>query len=189
MATVSNPGGAGTRARPLYGLLVEFESPEQLLGAAARVRDAGYRRWDCHSPLPLHGMDDAMGIEGTKLPLIVLGAGLTGLGLALSMQYWMNAVNYPLVIGGKPLFSLPANIPITFELTVLLSALAAVIGMLALNRLPEWSHPLLRHPRFLRATSDRFFIVIEARDPRFDARATREFLASLGGTAVEEVEG
>jgi hypothetical protein len=172
----------------IYGLLVEFETAEQLIAAAERVRDAGYRRWDCHSPLPLHGMDDAMGIKGTRLSVLVLGGGLTGLGLALLMQWWMNAENYPIVIAGKPLFSLPANIPIVFELTVLLSAITAVLAMLVLNRLPEWSHPLLRHPRFHRATIDRFYLVIEARDPQFDLADTRSFLDSLDGSPVEAVE-
>ncbi len=188
MTSEGQPGGAGA-PRPVYGLLVEFESAEGLLSAAERVRDAGYRRWDCHSPLPLHGMDDAMGLRGTRLSEVVLVCGLTGLGLALLMQWWMNAENYPVMIGGKPIFSLPSDIPIVFELTVLFSALAAFLSMLVLNRLPEWSHPLLSHPRFLRATTDRFFIVIEARDPKFDPRATRAFLDTLGGVAVEEVEG
>lgn len=188
MESVAKPApGADARAPKVYGLLAEFARAEDLVTAAAKVRDAGYRRWDAHSPLPVHGMDDAMGIEGTKLPWVVLVCGLGGLGAGVLMQWWMNAVDYPLIISGKPLWSLPANVPVIFELTILLAVLGTVVGMLVANRLPEWSHPLLRHPRFRRATSDRFYIVIEARDPRFDPQATRAFLASLGGEAVETV--
>lgn len=175
--------------RPLHGLLVEFADVESFVAAVKRVRHAGYQRWDAHSPFPVHGMDDAMGIRGTQLPWLVLACGITGAGLGLLMQWWMNAHDYPLVISGKPFFGLPAAIPVTFELTVLLSALGTVIGMLVLNNLPQWHHPLLGHRRFRRVTSDRFCIVIEARDPAFDRARTAEFLGSLGGSAVEMVEG
>jgi hypothetical protein len=170
-----------------YGLLTEFSDARDLVAACRQVRDAGYRHWDAHTPFPLHGMDEAMGIRGTKLPFIVLGGGLTGLCLALLMIWWMNGVDYPFVISGKPLFGLPAAIPITFELTVLLSALSTFFGMWLSNGLPRLSHPLFSNERFRRATADRFFIVIEARDPSFDRTKTREFLASLGGTVVEEI--
>lgn len=171
----------------LYGLLTEFESPALLMQAVEKVRDAGFRNWDVHTPFPVHGMDDAMGIRGTQLPFVVLGGGLTGLALATLMQWWMNAIDYPFVISGKPLFGLPANIPIMFELTVLLSAFATFFGMWIMNDMPKWYHPLFNNSRFRRATQDRFFIVIEARDPSFDPVRTREFLASLGGSVVEEV--
>ncbi|PIV81452.1 DUF3341 domain-containing protein [bacterium CG17_big_fil_post_rev_8_21_14_2_50_64_8] len=171
----------------LYGLLIEFESPSLLAAAAMRVRDAGFKKWDVHSPFPVHGMDDFMGIRGTRLPFIILGGGLIGLAAATLMQWWMNAVDYPFVISGKPLFGLPANIPIMFELTVLFSAFAAFFGMWGLNGMPRWYNPLLTSKRFRRATQDRFFIVIEARDPAFKLEKTREFLASLGGSEVEEI--
>ncbi len=171
----------------LYGLLTEFESPGLLAEAAAKVRDAGFKRWDVHTPFPVHGMDDAMGIRGTRLPFIILAGGLTGLAAATLMMWWMNAVDYPFVISGKPLFGLPANIPIMFELTVLFSAFATFFGMWGLNGMPRWYNPLLTNRRFRRATQDRFFIVIEARDPAFRLEQTREFLASLGGSVVEEV--
>jgi hypothetical protein len=129
-----------------------------------------------------------MGIRGTRLPFLVLGGGLTGLGLATLMQWWMNAVDYPFQISGKPLFGLPANIPIMFELTVLFSAFATFFGMWGLNGMPKLYHPLFTSRRFRRATQDRFFIVIEARDPQFDAERTRAFLASLGGSVVEAVD-
>ncbi|MGD9548234.1 MAG: DUF3341 domain-containing protein [Candidatus Krumholzibacteriia bacterium] len=171
----------------LYGLLTEFESPSLLMEAVEKVRDAGFKKWDVHTPFPVHGMDDAMGIRGTRLPFLVLGGGLTGLGLATLMQWWMNAVDYPFMISGKPLFGLPANIPIMFELTVLFSAFATFFGMWGLNGMPRLYNPLFTNRRFRRATQDRFFIVIEARDPAFQLDKTREFLASLGGAVVEEV--
>jgi hypothetical protein len=172
-----------------YGLLIEFDDANQLVQACEQVRDAGYRRWDAFTPFPIHGMDRAMGIRGTRLPWIVLGGGLTGLGLALLMQWWMNAVDYPFQISGKPFFGLPATIPVTFELTVLFSALTTFFGMWGLNGMPRLHHPLFSSERFLRVTQDRFFIAIESSDPRFDLRATRQLAESLGGTAVEEVMG
>lgn len=171
----------------LFALLTEFESPSQFMHACEKVRDAGFRKWDAHSPFPVHGMDDAMGIRGTRLPWLVLLGGASGLGLAVLMQWWMNAVDYPFVISGKPLFGLPAAVPVIFELTVLLSAFATFFGMWGLNGMPRWNHPLLAHDRFRRASQDRFYIVIEARDRRFEAEKTRAFMASLGGSVVEDV--
>lgn len=171
----------------LYGLMTEFESAALLMEAVEKTRDEGFTKWDVHTPFPVHGMDDAMGIRGTRLPFIVLIAAATGLGLATLMQWWMNAVDYPFLISGKPLFGIPANVPVMFELTVLFSAFAAFFGMWVLNGLPRWYHPLFTSRRFRRATQDRFFIVIEAADPRFDRERTGEFLASLGGAVVEEV--
>jgi hypothetical protein len=182
-------GGGGNGGQPrLWGLLAEFDSVENLLRAAEQVRDAGFRHWDAHTPFPVHGLNDAMGIRPTRLPLFVLGGGLTGAALALLMQWWMNAVDYKFIISGKPLFGVPANIPIMFELTVLFSAFGAFLGMLAFNRLPEFHCPLFRSERFQRATQDRFFISIEARDPRFDAARVQEFLECLGSIQVEQVE-
>ncbi len=171
----------------LWGYLVEFESALALIEAAEKVRDAGYRRWDCHTPFPVHGLNDAMGLKATRLPLIVFGAGLTGAMVGLALQWWTNAVNYPFLISGKPYFSLPANIPVTFELTILFSAVASFLGMLLLNGLPRWYHALFRSRRFRRVTADRFFISIEAVDPKFDRDRTRTFLQSIGGTTVEAV--
>jgi len=171
----------------LYGLMVEFQDVPDLVHAVEKCRDQGYKNWDVHTPFPIHGMDAAMGIKGTQLPFIILGGGATGFGLATLMQWWMNAVDYPFIISGKPLFGIPANIPIMFELTVLLSAFAAFFGMWILNGLPKWYHPLFTNNRFRRATQDRFFIVVEAKDPKFQLEKTREFLSSLGGDAVEEI--
>jgi len=174
--------------RELFGYLAEFTEPGELLDAAAKVRDAGFEHWDCHTPFPVHGLDDAMGIKGTRLPLLVLGGGLTGLTLAALMQWWMNAVDYPFWISGKPFFGVPAAVPVMFELTVLFSALTTFFGMWGLNMLPQHHHPLFNSQRFKRATADRFFISIEARDRRFHREKTREFLESLGPDAVEAVE-
>jgi hypothetical protein len=172
----------------LFGLLAEYESPGRLLDAARKVRDAGFKSWDCHSPFPVHGLDRAMGMRDTRLPWLVLGGGLTGLTVALLMQWWMNAVDYPYWISGKPLFSLPANIPVAFELTVLLSAGAAFVGLFLFNRLPQFYHPTLNSQRFRRVTSDRFFITIEAADPRFDASRVEKLLRDTGCTHIERLE-
>ncbi len=172
----------------LYCYLVEFDKVDELLIGAARVRDAGYTRWDAHSPFVIHGLDAAMGIRKTVLPYIVFMAGLTGTVAGLLLQWWTNAVNYPFLISGKPLFSLPANIPVAFETTILFAAISALIGMLALNGLPQLSHPLFSNRSFKRATDDRFFITIEARDPLFDRTRTRELLESISGRGVEEIE-
>ena len=168
-------------------LLAEFESAHDLLKAAEKVRDAGYKKWDCHTPVPVHGLDRAMGLRRTILPWICLGGGLTGCAIALVMQLWMNGIDYRLIVSGKPFFSVPANIPITFELTVLLAAFGAFFGMLILNNLPLHYHPLHRSERFRRATSDRFFISIEADDPAFDGEKTEAFLKSLGPSHMEVV--
>lgn len=169
--------------------MAEFDSVDALIVAAQRVRDAGYTRWDAHTPFPVHGLNDAMGLRPTRLPWIVLLAGTTGALTGLALQWFTNTFDYPYLISGKPLFSLPANIPVMFELTILFSAVAAFVGMLALNGLPRPYHALFSNRRFRRATADRFFISIEADDPRFDAEATKKFLASLGGAAVEEIHG
>ncbi len=171
-----------------WGLLVEFDDPRTLIAAAEKVRDAGYRRWDTHTPFPVHGLNDAMGLKLTKLPLLTLAGGLTGVTGAFVMQWWMNAENYPLIISGKPLFSIPASIPVAFEATILLAAIATFVGMLAFNNLPMHHHPLLVKERFKRATSDRFFLSVEAADPRFDLDETRALLEGLGGLHVELVE-
>jgi hypothetical protein len=187
MSAVARTAAAAAPRGPA-GYLVEFETVDGLLQAAARVREAGFTRWDAHSPFPVHGIDEAMGIKGTRLPFIVLGGGITGCVGAFTMIWWMNAHNYPYIISGKPLNSIPSYIPIMFELTVLLSAFAAVFGMLGLNLLPELWHVVFSSRRFRRATTDRLFISIEARDPMFHPEETRRFLESLGGVQVEPLE-
>lgn len=171
-----------------WGMLTEFDEVADAVHAAEKVRDAGYEIWDTHTPFPVHGLSDAMGMRDTRLPWLVLICGAAGAVLGLGMQYWMNAVDYPLNIAGKPLFSLPANIPIMFETTVLFSAISAFVGMLVFNGLPRWHNPVFQSERFRRVTNDRFFIVIEARDPLFDKEKTMAFLESLGGSCVEVLE-
>lgn len=169
----------------LYGLLAEFGSPGELIAAAAKVRDAGYTKWDCYSPFPVHGLDPAMGIKRTILPWIVFFVGLGGLGGGLLLQWWANAWEWPWIVSGKPFFSLPANIPITFETTVLSAVFAAFFGMWGLNRLPQHWHPFFKKDRFLRATDDRFFIGIEAADKVFQRGKAQALLEQSGALAVE----
>jgi hypothetical protein len=173
---------------PYYGVLAEFATPTDLYYACERVRDEGFTRWDAHTPFPVHGLEKAMGIRRSKLPWIVLVSGLTGAAGGFALQWWVHASAYPLVISGKPFFSWPAFIPITFELGVLFAAFGAVLGMLALNRLPMHHHPLFQSKVFERVTDDAFFISIESWDPRFDASGTRKLLESLGARTVELLE-
>ncbi|MDX2146002.1 MAG: DUF3341 domain-containing protein [Planctomycetota bacterium] len=188
--------------RPLYvtesgaevhALLAEFPTPAAIFHAAEKVRDEGYSRWDCFTPFPVHGLDEAMGIKKTILPLMVGGGAITGATLAYLMQWWMSSADYPLVTQGKPYGSLLSGgwevfVPITFELGILFSAFTTIIGMLALNGLPRHNHPLLKKERFLKCSDDGFFIAIEAADRRFDPVKTRELLKKLGATHVELVE-
>jgi len=184
VSTQSKPAAAPA----VYGVMAEFETPGDLLHAVEQVREEGYTSLDAFTPFPVHGLDVAMGLPGSKVPWIVLlGAIFGGVG-GLALQWWTSAVNYPIRIGGKPFLSLPAFVPVTFELAVLFSAFAAVFGMLALNRLPQPYHPVFKHPEFKRATNDRFFLAIEARDPRFDAGEVRGVLTKAGGRNVEVLE-
>jgi mono/diheme cytochrome c family protein len=172
-------------AEKLVGLLAEFETPDALVSAAEQVREEGYRRLDAFTPFPVHGLDEALAMRPTRLPWLALGAGVTGAVVALVGQWWTNAVDYPFLISGKPLFSLPANIPVIFEVIILLSAFTAFLGMLALNGLPRLYQPVFRVSRFVRATTDRFFLLVEAEDRRFSLEETRSLLESLGATSVE----
>ena len=172
----------------LVGLLAEYTNVDHVLKAARAVRRAGFTRWDVHSPFPIHGIDYAMGIKPTILPWLVLGMGLTGLASAIALQWYCNAFDYKFMISGKPFWSFPANVPIMFELTVLFSAYTAVFGMLLLNRLPRLYNPLFKHDRFRRATDDRFFVVLDASDPKFDEAASTQLLMDAGATVVERVE-
>jgi hypothetical protein len=171
----------------LAGFLAEFETVNDVIDAARKCRDAGFTKWDVHTPFPVHGMDEAMGIKPTILPWLVLCGGLFGLTGGLVMQWWMNAVDYQYLISGKPMWSLPANVPVIFECTVLCSAFTAVFGMFMLNKLPCLYNPLFKSERFKRATDDRFFVVIDSADPKFDEVGTPRFLQSLKPVAVEQV--
>lgn len=173
---------------PHYGLLAEFASPADLYHACEGLRDAGFTRWDAHTPFPIHGLDKAMGLPRSPLPWIVLVMGLTGATLGFGLQWWVHSSAYPLVISGKPYVAWPAYIPVTFEVAVLFSALGAVFGMLALNRLPMHYHPLFRSKVFERVTDDAFFVSIESWDPQFDRSAVEKLLGSLGARRVELLE-
>ncbi|HEX8476088.1 MAG TPA: DUF3341 domain-containing protein [Pyrinomonadaceae bacterium] len=173
---------------PIYGLMAEFEDPNTIVAAAHRVHDEGYRRTDAFSPYPIEALSEAIGVHTTKMPLIVLVGGIIGCLAGYLMQYYVHVIDYPLNVGGKPLHSWPAFIPITFETTVLGAALGAVFGMLALNGLPEPYHPVFNTPNFALASRDRFFLLIEATDPKFDREATADFLRSLGPREVTDVE-
>lgn len=177
------PGGA-----PLYGLIAEFASPGELVSAARRAREAGYRKMDAYTPYPIHELTQALALPRTRLPLIVFVGGVLGCATGLLMQWFATTVHYPVNVGGRPLASWPSFIPITFELTVLFAAIAAVLGMLALNGLPMPYHPIFNAPRFALASRDRFFLCIETKDPLFDREKTGRFLATLGARVVSEVE-
>ncbi|MFN5495865.1 MAG: DUF3341 domain-containing protein [bacterium] len=194
----TKPGQPANPAK-LYGYIAEFETPGDLMAAAEKVRDAGYKWWDCHTPFPVHGLDKAMGIKRTILPVIVFFAGAAGTTAAFALQAFTNSLGwtiwagvwvtgYPFLISGKPAMSLPAFIPVMFELTILFAALTTVSLMFLFNGLPWLYHPLFKSNRFRRASNDRFFISIEARDPKFLPKKTEEFLKSLDPIAVEAVE-
>jgi hypothetical protein len=173
---------------PIYGVMAEFVGPDQLLGAAQRAYDEGYRCMDAYSPLPIEGLADAIGFRHTFVPSMVFAGGLLGCVSGFALQYWISAVDYPINVGGRPFNSWPAFIPVTFELTILVAAAAALLGMLALNGLPMPYHPVFNVSRFAQATRDRFFLCIEAVDPRFDREKTIEFLNTLGPSMVTVVE-
>jgi hypothetical protein len=171
----------------LYGLVAEFDNPTELVAAAHAARLQGYRRMDAYSPIPIEELCEALGFPHTRLPLIVLMGGLVGLIGGYGLQYWASAIAYPLNVGGRPFHSWPQFIPVAFETTILGAALAAVLGMLALNGLPMPYHPIFNAPRFALASRNRFFLCIEARDPLFDREASQAFLESLHPRGVSEV--
>jgi len=173
---------------PLYGLMAEFTDPQSLLDAARKTYDEGYRKVDAFSPFPIEGLSEAIGFHHTRLPLIVLIGGICGCAGGFGLAYWVSTMANPWLVGGKPLFSWPAWIPVTFETTVLLAALSTVLGMLALNGLPEPYHPVFNVKRFALATKDRFFLMIEARDPKFEYDKTWRFLDTLQPRGVSEIE-
>jgi hypothetical protein len=185
------PKATSKNGRAPSVVLAEFESAHDVLQAAEKVRDAGYARWDTHSPFPVHGMDRAMGLKDSKVGWIVIVFALTGLGGAYVMMQWMNGIDYPLIVGDKPGAApgtLPSMVPIMFELTILLSAFGAVLGMLHLNRLPRHNHPVFESERFRQFSDDRFFISIEADDPKFELAKTRSLLERAHAKHVEVIE-
>jgi len=171
----------------LYGLLAELESADQLVVAARHVRDEGFVQCEAYAPFHIEGLAEAIGMKPTRLPWLVLLGGVVGLVSGYALQHYTSAIAYPMNVGGRPLVSWPAFVPVAFETTILFAALTAVIGMLALNRLPQPYHPLFDVPRFARATSSGFFLCIRAEDPSFDSLETKRLLEDAGATAVDEV--
>ena len=170
--------------KPVHGIVAEFDETPKVFKAAQRVRDAGFSKWDVHSPFPIHDMEEAMGIKTTKLPLMAGGAAITGVCIAAALQWGTTAYLYPTVVQGKPFDAWQPFVPIMFELGVLLTAFMCLFGMLALNGLPRWHHPLFTHERFARVSNDRFFIVIEATDPGFEPAKVKKLLEDAGGQHV-----
>jgi hypothetical protein len=173
---------------PIYGLMAEFNSADDLIAAAHGIYEAGYRRVDAYTPYPIEELAEALGHHRSKLPAIVLGGGILGALGGYFLQYWVSVIHYPMNIGGRPLHSWPAFIVPTFECTILAAALSAVLGMFFLNGLPQPYHPVFNVPRFAMASRDRYFLVVEARDPKFDPGETRRHLTDLNASEVSEVE-
>ncbi len=171
-----------------YGLIATFDTAPELYHAAEKIRDAGYRHWDCITPCPVHGLDRAMGLRRSIVPRISLVGGIIGFFTGMSMIWWTGAYDYPLIVGGKPYFSAMFAFPVSYELTILFTAFATIIGMFVLNRLPMHYHPVLKYDQIGRGMDDTFFIVIEARDPRFNLANTKALLEKAGGKAIVELE-
>src|SRR5580692_2711937 len=171
-----------------YGIIAEFDTPADIMHAAEKVRDAGFRKWDVFTPFPIHGMDKAMGLKNSPVGWFSFLGGVTGYTSGMLMIWWMNAYDYPIIIGGKPMFSPFSAFPPSYELTILFGAFGALGGMLFLNRLPRLHHPLLKNSRFALATHDRYFVVIESSDPKYSETETRRLMESLGSRHIEMVE-
>lgn len=174
--------------RKQFGILADFDNPAALLHAAKKIREAGYTKFDCHSPFPIHGMDQAMGLKRSAIGWITGLLAICGGSFALALQWWASSVEYPIIISGKPFFSYPAYVPVTFALAVLAAAFAATFGMLILNRLPQLFHPLFSSDRFCRFSDDGFLVSIEADDPLYDPEKTSAFLRAVGGHKVEALD-
>ncbi len=173
---------------PIHGLMAEFESAEQLVEAARQAHEAGYRRMDAYTPFPVHGLREAMGVRKTRLPWLVLAGGAVGFIAGYGMQYFAQVIHWPINIGGRPLHSWPNYIPIVFEMTVLVASLTAFLSVVIINGLPRPHHPVFNVDKFDRASTDRFFLCIEADDPKFDTESTRLFLQELKPASVSVVE-
>jgi hypothetical protein len=176
-----------TDATPFYGLMAEFDSAQSLMDAAQRTTDAGYTKKDAFSPFPIHGLAEALGFKERWVSKIVLACGITGALGGWGLEYWTQAIDYPMNIGGRPYYAWVSFIPPAYETTILLSAIGAAVGMLILNGLPQPYHPVFNVPAFARASQDKFFLAIEATDPKFDAVATKEFLQGLHARQVVEI--
>ncbi|MEE2938168.1 MAG: DUF3341 domain-containing protein, partial [Planctomycetota bacterium] len=173
--------------KKVHGIVAEYTSVDSLLNACRRVRDAGYKKTDAFAPFAVHGIEKALGIKPTVLPWIVFGCGAVGTIVGLTMQIWMNSIDYPYIISGKPMISLPAFIPVAYELTILFAAFGAFFGMWALNGLPKFSNPIFTDPRFDRVTDDRFFLYIDAKDEQFDETGVRQLFGDTGTEYIQTV--
>ncbi|CAM8638313.1 Protein of unknown function DUF3341 [Candidatus Methylacidiphilaceae bacterium] len=173
--------------KTLYGLGAEFSSAAALLEAAKKIYAHGFKKWDVYSPFPIHGMDHAMGFKRSRVSLFSLIGGFTGLTTGFVLIYYTSALNYPLIVQGKPYFALEPSLPIFFELTILLTAFGTILGLLLLTLLPRLHHPVFNWDRFQRATDDGFFLVLEVADPKFDPTASRQLLQGMGGTHITEI--
>ena len=171
-----------------FCIAAEFETPEALIAACEKTRDAGFKKFECYTPFPVHGLADAMGLKRPILAWVIFAGGIFGLCAGFGLAYWVSVITNPYNIGGRPLNSWPSFIPITFETTVLFASLTAVFGMIAFNGLPRPHHPIFNHPRFDKIMDDRFLLTIEAVDPKFDIEKTAEFLRGLNPSEVVEVE-
>jgi hypothetical protein len=171
-----------------YGLIATFETPGEVFHAAEQVRDAGYQRWDCITPFPIHGLDRAMGVKRSIVPRFSLAGGITGFCTGMSMIWYTDAYDYPVTVGGKPFFSPLFAFPVSYELTILFTAFATIGGMFFLNGLTKLYHPVLKYDNIRRGTDDLFFVVIETSDPRFNAAGTRALLEKIGGKQIQELE-
>ena len=172
---------------PMYGMMAEFDTPTELVSAAERAHQAGYKKIDAYSPFPIEGLAEAIGFHQNRVPLVTLIGGIVGGLTGYLMQYWISASSYPVNVGGKPYHSWPAFIPVTFELTILFAGISAVLGMLALNGLPMPYHPVFNVPRFAFASKDRFFLIVFSSDPQYDSKTTRDFLERLNPRSISEV--
>ena len=172
---------------PLYGMMAEFDTPTDLVSAAERAHQAGYKKIDAYSPFPIEGLAEAIGFQKNRVPLVTLIGGIVGGLTGYLMQYWISASSYPVNVGGKPYHSWPAFIPVTFELTILFAGISAVLGMLALNGLPMPYHPVFNVSRFAFASKDRFFLIVFSSDPQYNSKATRDFLERLNPRSISEV--
>jgi hypothetical protein len=171
-----------------FGMLAEFSTPADLMHAAEKIRDAGYRRWDVFSPYPIHGMNQAMGLKNSRVGWFGFIGGCTGYTTGMLMIWWMNAHDYPILVGGKPMFSPYFAFPPSYELTILFTAFGSIIGMLLLNKLPRLYNPLQKVPRFAKVTHDSYFLVVETTDPKYSEAETRKLLESVGSKHIEIVE-
>lgn len=172
----------------IFALIAEFQSPGDIMAAAEKVRDAGFKNWDVITPFPIHGMDQAMGLSRSKIPLVAFCGGLTGFTLGMTMVWYMNQVDYPLIVGGMPYFSPVFPFPVAYELTILFAAIGSILSMFLFNSLPMHHHPTLNYEQIEKASNDRYFIVIESSDPQFDENKTPDLLKDIGGSNIGKLE-